>query len=159
MCILSVTVRANAHANPHALTVHLRIKIYGYVLKLDTPLSDHKFKFKCMSCPSLANTVATPSWQSQVNEARDLLRTCHQIRDEGNQVFYEVNSWSLPRARLRETPTAHSSATVRDTQNLFDRIRQTKAIKHFKHVDMRIALSPLAYCDFPVPDSVALNDP
>lgn len=136
----------------------LRDKIYGFVLKLDTPISDHKLKFKCMSCPSLTRTANEPTWQSQIYKARNLLRTCHQIRDEGKQVFYEVNSWSLHRARLRETPPAHSSATVQDTQRLFDRIRQTKAMKHFKHVNMRISLSPLAYCDFTVPDSVALDD-
>ncbi|CAD6578485.1 MAG: hypothetical protein ASARMPRED_008733 [Alectoria sarmentosa] len=137
----------------------LRDKIYGYVLKLDTPLSDHGHKFKCMSCSNLTVTANKPTWQSQVYEARSLLRTCHQIRGEGKQVFYEVNSWSLHRARLRETPPGHSSATIHDTQRMFDRIRQTKATKHFKHVNMRITLSPLAYCDFTIPDSVALDDP
>lgn len=143
----------------HALTTCFHIQIYGYVLKLDTPLSDHGHKFKCMSCPNLTITANKPTWQSQVYEARNLLRTCHQIRGEGKQVFYEVNSWSLHRARLRETPPGHSSATIHDTQRMFDRIRQTKATKHFKHVNMRITLSPLAYCDFTIPDSVALDDP
>lgn len=46
-----------------------------------------------------------------------------------------------------------------DTQRLFDRIREIEATKHFQHVNMRISLSPLAYCDFTVPDSVALDDP
>lgn len=136
----------------------LRDKIYGYVLKLDTPIADHKLKFKCLSCPS-PTVTAKPICQSQIYEARELLRTCHQIRDEGKRVFYEVNSWGLYRARLRETPPAHSSATVDDTQRLFDRVRQIKATKQFRHVNTRVGLSPLAYWDFPVPDNVSLDDP
>ena len=53
----------------------------------------------------------------------------------------------------------HSFAVMNDTQGMFDQMRQTKATKHFKHVNIRICLSPLAYCDFSVPDSLALNDP
>ena len=122
-------------------------------------MSHHNLKFKCMSCPNLTDTANNPTGQSQIYEARNLLRTCHQIRDEGKQVFYEVNSWTLHRARLRETPPADSSAMIQDTHRLFDRIHQIKATKHFKHVNMQIALSPLAYCDFTVPDGVALDDP
>ena len=154
MCtVATLCVRA------HALTICLRTQIYGYVLKLDTPISSHNLKFKCMFCPSLTDTADKPTWQSQIYEARNLLRTCHQIRDEGKQVFYEVNSWSLHRARLRETPPADSDATARDTRKLFDQIRRINATKLFKHVNMRISLSPLAYCDFPVPDTLALDDP
>lgn len=97
-----------------------------------------------------------------MHEARDLLRTCRQIRDEGNQVFYKVNSWTLHRARLRETPRAYgtnASTMVHDTQMIYDRLGQSKAMKHFRHVNMRISLAPLAYCDFHIPDSIALDDP
>lgn len=154
VCALSAVTCACAHA----LTICSCIQIYGYVLKLDTPISNYKLKFKCVSCPSATGTAET-TWSSQIYEARNLLRTCHQIRDEGKQVFYKVNSWGLHRVRLRETPPAHPSATVDDTQRLFDRIRQIKATKHFKHINMRTRLSPLAYCDFPVPDDVPLDDP
>lgn len=127
-------------------------------MRLDTPLSDHRLKVKCISCPNLMCTVNKPSWQSQVYEARNLLRTCHQIREEGKQIFYEVNFWTLHRARLRENP-APSSAIATDSQTLFDRLYQINALKNFKHVNMRISLSPLAYCDLTVPDYVALEDP
>lgn len=50
-------------------------------------------------------------------------------------------------------------ATFRDTQRLYDRMRQSKATKNFKHVNMKITLSPLAYCDLTVPDNVAFDDP
>ena len=133
-------------------------------MRLDTPLSDHKLKVKCLSCPNLLSTANKPTWQSQVYEARNLLRTCHQIRDEGKQVFYEVNSWTLHRARLRETPVPSnvmepSSVVAIDSQKLFDRLCQINALKNFKHVNMRISLSPLAYCDLTVPDHVNLEDP
>ena len=121
-------------------------------------MSDCKVKFKCMSCPHLTSTADKTTWQTQIYKARSLLRTCHQIRDEGVQVFYEVNSWSVHRARLRETPV-DSSVIDLDTQRLFDRLSQFGAVRHFKHVNMRIALSPLAYCDLTVPDGVALDDP
>ena len=104
------------------------------------------------------DTANTSSWKSQIYEARNLLRTCHQIRDEGKRVFYEINSWSLHRARLRETPPAHSSVTIDDTRRLFDLLHELRATKHFKHFSMQISLSPLAYCDLTVPDSIALDD-
>ena len=121
-------------------------------------MSDHRLKFKCMSCPHLTGTTDKAPWQSQIHEARNILRTCKQIRAEGIQVFYEVNSWSLARTRLRETPV-HFSVMLHDTQRLYDRLLQVKAIKLFKHVNMRTSLSPLAYCDLTVPDFVALDDP
>lgn len=155
VCTLSATTCVRAYA----LTLFLRIQIYGYVLKLDAPISEYGLKFKCMFCPSPSKTASKPTWQSQIYEARNLLRTCHQIRDEGKEVFYEVNSWTLHRARLRETPSVDSSDTARDTQSVFDRIHQINATKHFRHVNMRIPLSPLAYCDFTVPNSVNFDDP
>lgn len=73
-------------------------------------------------------------------------------------MFYEVNSWSLHRARLRDTPPADSSATSDATRSLFDTLRKTKTTKHFKHISMQIVLSPLAYWDLTTPDSLDLND-
>lgn len=121
-------------------------------------MSDHRLRFKCMSCPSLTGTANKPTWQSQISGVRNILRTCKQIRAEGTQAFYKVNSWSLHRARLRENPVRFS-ALLHDTQKVYDRLRQIEAMKLFKHVNMRISLSPLAYCDLTVPDSVALDDP
>ena len=46
-----------------------------------------------------------------------------------------------------------------DTQRLYDRLCRIHSIRFFKHVNMRISLSPLAYCDLAVPDSVPLDDP
>ena len=121
-------------------------------------MADHRLRLRCMFCPDLTTTPNKPPLQSEVYEARNLLRTCHQIRDEGKHVFYEVNCWSLYRARLRKTPV-HSSTNVHDTQMLFDQLRQVDAIQHFRHVSMRTTISPLAYCDFPLPDGVVLGDP
>lgn len=121
-------------------------------------MSDHRLRFKCMSCPNLIGTANKPTWQSQIHGARNILRTCKQIRAEGAQAFYEVNSWSLHRARLRDNPVQFSTM-LHDTQKVYDRLRHIEAMKLFKHVNMRISLSPLAYCDLTVPDSVALDDP
>ena len=111
-----------------------------------------------MSCPGLTTNPNKPPLQSEVYETRNLLRTCRQIRDEGKRVFYEVNCWSLYRARLRKTPV-HLSTNAHDTQRLFDQLRQVDAMQHFRHVSMRATISPLAYCDFPLPEGVALDDP
>ena len=105
------------------------------------------------------DTANLSNWKSQIHEAHNLLRTCHQIRDEGERVFYEINSWGLHRARLRDTPPADLSATIDDTRRLFDTLHKFKATKHFKHTSMQISLSPLAYWDLAVPDSLELNDP
>ena len=73
-------------------------------------------------------------------------------------MFYEVNSWGLHRARLRDTPPADMSATIDETRKLFDTLHKTKATKHFKHISMRICLYPRAYWDLTIPDSLELND-
>ena len=99
-----------------------------------------------------------PTSQSQIHEVRNILRTCHQIRDEGKEVFFDVNSWSVHRARLRDQP-APASAMLADTQSIFDKLPQNIALKRFKQVNMRITLSPLAYCDMAVADDIALDDP
>ena len=152
------TLSANVLKCVHALTAGLPVQIYALVLRLDTPMSEHQVKFKCISCPNLTKTTNIPTWQSQIHEVRNILRTCHQIRDEGKEVFFNVNSWSLHRVRLRERPGPASAVFV-DTQRLFDRLRQNVAMKRFKQVNMRISLSPLAYCDLAVADDIALNDP
>ena len=103
-------------------------------------------------------TANIPTWQSQIHEARNILRTCHQIRDEGKEVFFDVNSWGLHRVRLREKPSPVTAMLV-DTQRLFDRLRQNVGLKRFKQVNMRISLSPLAYCDLAIADDIALDDP
>lgn len=60
---------------------------------------------------------------------------------------------------MRDTPPADLSATIDDTRRLFDELHKTKATKHFKHISMQISLSPLAYWDLAIPDSLELNDP
>ena len=122
-------------------------------------MSEYTQKVKCMSCPALTCTAKKPNWQIQIYEARSLLRTCHQIRDEGKQVFFNVNSWTLHRARLRTSSIQSADTMIDDTQRLFERLGQVEAMKYFKHVNMQICLSPLAYCDITVPDSVTLDDP
>lgn len=149
---------ANVLKCVHGLTAGLRVQIYALVLRLDTPMSDHQVKFKCISCPNLMGTANISTWQSQVHEVRNILRTCHQIRDEGKEVFFNVNSWSLHRVRLRERPGPASAVFV-DTQRLFDRLHQNVGLKRFKQVNMRISLSPLAYCDLAIADNIALDDP
>ena len=142
----------------HGLTAGLRIQIYAYVLRLDTPMSEHQVKFKCIACPHLTGTTGIPPWQSQIHGVRNILRTCHQIRREGNMVFFDVNSWSLQRVRLRDRPVPTSAMRV-DTQRMFDRLRQNVGLKRFKQVNMRISLSPLAYYDLAIADNIALDDP
>ena len=142
----------------HGLTAGLNIQIYALVLRLDTPMSEHPHRFKCISCPNLMRTAGVPTWQSQIHQVRNILRTCHQIRDEGKEVFSDVNSWSLQRVRLRERP-APTSAMLADTQMLFERLRSNVGLKRFKQVNMRIALAPLAYCDIAIADNIALDDP
>ena len=76
-------------------------------MRLKSPISVVKIKLKGASSPALARIHTS---QSQIYEA--LLRTCHQIRDEGKQVFYKINSWSLHPARLRETPSEDPLAAM-----------------------------------------------
>ena len=121
-------------------------------------MSEYQLKFKCISCPHLMGTADIPTWQSQIHEVRNILRTCHQIRDEGKEVFFNVNSWSINRVRLRDKPAPASTMLV-DTQKLFDRLHQNDGLKRFKQVNMRICLSPLAYCDLAIADNIALDDP
>ena len=149
---------ANVLNRVHGLTAGLPIQIYAYVLRLDTPMSEHQVKFKCISCYNLKGTADIPTWRSQIHEVRNILRTCHQIRDEGKEVFFDVNSWSLHRVRLRDRPVPASAMLV-DTQRLFDRLHQNVGLKRFKQVNMRISLSPLAYCDMAIADNIALDDP
>ena len=142
----------------HGLTAGLHIQIYAYVLRLDTSMSEHQTKFKCLACPNLTGTTDVPPWRSQIHGVRNILRTCHQIRREGKDVFFDVNSWSLQRVRLRDMPVPVSAMLV-DTQRMFDRLRQNVGLKRFKEVNMRISLSPLAYCDLAIADDIALDDP
>lgn len=121
-------------------------------------MSEHRLRFKCISCPTIMGTADLLAWESQIYEARNILRTCKQIRDEGELAFYNVNSWSLPRARLRDNPVQFP-VTLLDSKKVYDRLRKIETMKLFKHFNMRIPLSPLAYCDLVVPDSVALDDP
>ncbi len=147
----TISVRANVQ------TICSRIQIYGYALCLGTPISDRRTRLHCLTCPYM-DSAAEPISQSQVYEGRNLLRTCRQIRDEGTPVFFEVNSWKLHRVRLRDLPMVPSSIP-NDTQHMFDQLGQIKAMKHFKHVNMRIPLAPLAYCDLSIPHHIALDDP
>lgn len=126
------------------------------MLRLDTPIPHCEHRFKYHTCPSLEGAAKTPISKSQISESRNLLRTCHQIREEGKPVFYEVNSWGLDRAILRETPAPWS--TIDDTAKLFAELHQIKAVKHFQHVNMRIFLFPLAYCDLLIPDGFTLGE-
>ena len=118
-------------------------------------MSDHRIKYKCVFCPSLITTYKSPL-QSEVYEARNLLRTCRQIRHEGKRVFYEVNTWILSRARLSKSQV-RSSETAQDTQMVFDQLRGIDAMQHFKHVGMQTTLSPLVYCDLPLPENLTLD--
>ena len=152
-------VRAFVQLSDCALTVCLCVQIYGYVLTLDAPMSEHKLKLKCASCPNLTDTASKSIWELHLNETRNLLRTCHQIRNEGKRVFYDVNSWSLRRARLKQSQGHSYDTILNDSQRMFDRLGKIQAMKHFKHIDMEVSISPLAYCDLTVPDSLALDDP
>lgn len=47
---------------------------------------------------------------------------------------------------------------MNDTRKLYDGLERIPAMKKFKHTSMQICLSPLAYWDLTIPDSVELDD-
>ncbi len=107
----------------------------------------------------------------QYSQVREVLKTCRQIRNEGEQVFFENNEWTLPRPRLRKGVGLDLKALTEDTQRIFKRYiprdhaeqenwsrSRIPHVRYFRNFNMRIAISPTATVDLPLPDGVDPSD-
>lgn len=121
-------------------------------------MSDRVIRFKCPSKSCRGLTEADQSaWELQLPEVRELFRTCRQIHNEAKKIFYEVNSWSLSRAKLGVNPK-DPAAILHDTNIMFHRLRHIGGTKNFRHINMRIYLSDRALCDLGVPTTIDMDD-
>jgi len=105
----------------------------------------------------------------QYLQAREILKTCKQIRNEGEQIFFKINDWTLHRPTLRRGEGLVPKSLVVDTQKMFKRYVPCSHIKHelcsrtpyvryFRNFNMRIVISPTATVDLPLPDDIDPTD-
>jgi len=137
-------------------------------MKVDGSLSDHEFHFKCPTRVCSQKPVKDQETPTvQYLQVREVLKTCKQIRNEAEQVFFKINEWTLHRARLRKGGGLNSKILAEDTQRMFKRYipcghtEQEKCsrsrlphVRYFRNFNMQIAISPTATVDLPLPDGV-----
>lgn len=144
------------------------VQILKSVLKVDGALSDHEFHFKCptRACSQkLVNDPETPI--VQYLQVREVLKSCKQIRNEGERIFFKINEWTLHRPRLRMGVGLNPKFLAEDAQKMFNRYipcghtEQEKCsrtriphVRYFRNFNMQIAISPTAIVDLPLPDGV-----
>lgn len=105
----------------------------------------------------------------QYSEAREVLKTCSQIRNTGEQVFFSINEWTLHRPRLREGQGLNLKSLVEDTTKMFiryipcgltkhEKCSRMPYVRYFRNFNMRIAISPTAMADLGVPIDIDPNE-
>lgn len=154
--------QSQEHSRLLELPRELRDDIYKLVLKVEAPLSDREFHFKCPSIACVQKPGANyRTWRSQFDQARAVLATCKQIHNEGTKMFFEVNSWTVHRPRMRDNEAATAPTLVEDTLKTFCRYGpggRKSYVRFFQHLNMRIAISPLATVDLGTPNQLDTTD-
>ncbi len=117
-------------------------------MTLGSHLSDRKSHFKCTSASCTGKSRAGPIvCREQFKWIRLYSTICRQVHREVVDLFFRMNAWELHRPRLRDDLEEYPNPLEIETRQMLLKLHKKPLMKHFKHLTMRICISPLAYVD------------